>query len=103
MKRLLLLPVLLTLAGCPSMRVQGFITDAETREPVGTCQVTVGRAYAHSDPAGHYMIVARRKEFRTKPMNLVCKGYEPRSLDAYQFRTKNRYIDLQVTPAVSSK
>jgi hypothetical protein len=98
MKKYAALVALIVLAGCSSVRVQGFVTDAVTHEPVGSCQITIAKRYAHSDPAGHYSIVARRNEARKNPMNLNCKGYEPKSMNVWVFRTRSRNVDVQVTP-----
>lgn len=103
MKSFISLLVIAFVAGCGSMRVSGFITDAETQKPVGTCQVTLAKYYAHSDPAGHYSITMRRKLAKRIPLKLVCEGYETRSVDVYKWRARSREINLQVTPSHSTQ
>lgn len=89
----------LCLAGCnPGLMVNGFITDAATGRPVGTCQVRMAKYYAHSDPAGHYSIKVSRKLARKERMKFICEGYETKEVDAGVWRTKSLELDLNVTP-----
>lgn len=102
MKKLALMLVFTLLAGCRAMRIDGIITDAVTQKPVGTCQITLATRYAHSDPAGHFAITARRSEAREEPLNFHCVGYEPKTVNAYSFRVKRKSILLTVTPLEST-
>ena len=95
--------VLLALMGCHSIRVSGIITDAATKEPVGTCQVTMAKRYAHSDLAGHYSIVAHTSEARQNPLKLVCDGYEPLSVNACIWRAGHVELNPKVTPAAAGR
>ncbi len=88
--------------GCPtSIRVIGVVTDAATAEPVGTCEITMGARYTHSDPAGRYSMVARRSTRdgnRQRVLNFACRGYEPASITVNGWGDRYPTVNLQVVP-----
>jgi len=99
------------LVGCSSMRVAGIVTDAATKEGVGTCEITIDPHYAHSDPAGHYSIAARRcteegsglKHLNcARSMKLVCRGYETKTVPIDTSKTRSPKLNIEVTPVATA-
>lgn len=90
------------LVGCSTtMQVNGIVTDVETGRPIGTCQITMGDRYAHSDPAGHYSLTARRSTrdgSRSRPMNLKCDGYQLQSVIVDSTHSNRPVVNVQVVP-----
>jgi hypothetical protein len=91
----ILFAVSVFLSGC-SMKVSGFITDAETDEPVSTAGVMVGKRYVHVDPAGHYEIKTRR--YTKEPLVVVAKGYEKASVSVATAETRYPQVNVALTP-----
>lgn len=97
MIRKLVLPLLCALAvsACTSVRVQGFVTDAVTGEPISTAGITIGQRYAHVDTAGHYIISAKKT---WKNLQLVAPGYEPKTMTIDLSKARAPRVDVQMTP-----
>jgi hypothetical protein len=85
----------LALSACTSIRVQGFVTDEKTGEPVGTAGVTLGERYTHVDTAGHYVLNVRKY---WKNMQVVAPGYEIRTMKVDLSGHRAPQINVQMTP-----
>jgi hypothetical protein len=91
----ILIAVSVFLSGC-AMKVSGFITDAETDEPVSTAGVMIGKRYVHVDPAGHYEIKTRR--YTREPLVVVAKGYEKASVSVATAETRYPQVNVALSP-----
>jgi hypothetical protein len=85
----------LALAGC-SMRVSGYITDAETNEPVSTAGISLGPKYVHVDTAGHYSIKAARHT--EEKLAVVAKGYEKAAVSIDSSKSRFPQVNVALTP-----
>jgi hypothetical protein len=79
------------------MTVSGFITDAETGEPVSSAGVTLGPRYTHVDMAGHYRIKVHR-HIKDK-LQVVAKGYEPAAVAVDSEKTRLPQVNVALNPA----
>ena len=90
----------LALSACTSMRVSGFVTDGRTGEPIGTCGVTVGPGYGHTDSAGHYVVNAKRG---LKTMQFIAPGYQTLTVPVDSSTNRYPVVNVQLTPKKSAK
>jgi hypothetical protein len=94
----LFFPVLI--AGCTSMRVTGNITDSTNGDVVPNCGITIGPRYISADGAGHFVVNARKS---WKTLDVVCAGYEPRSVAIDSSETRYPTISIPMTPRRNAK
>lgn len=90
----------LAVSACTSVRVQGFVTDENTGEPIGTAGITIGERYAHVDSAGHYLMNVRKT---WKNMELVAPGYETKTMTVDLSKSRAPQVNVQMTPKKAPK
>lgn len=85
----------LVVSGCPfTKRVTGTITDIETNQPIGTCDVTMGLRHRHVNAAGRFRINARKW---WEKMDVTCPGYEPQTVTVERSRGRYPVINVEMS------
>lgn len=77
--------VALLLAGCPSIRIQGIVSDARTGTPIPGCEVFVAKKSTRTDAEGRYVLKVRPWK---GTVDFHAEGYLPR---AVTFTRVDRY------------
>jgi hypothetical protein len=90
----------LAVSACTSMRLEGFVTDEKTGEPIHTAGITIGEKYVHVDTAGHYVVNVRNY---WKTMNLVAPGYVSKSVAWPTNGPRYQKFNVQMTPSGTAK
>src|SRR5690349_1911637 len=69
--------VALSLVSCTTVRVTGMVYDRTTSDGIGSCGITSGPKYYHTDSAGHYDL-----KFKAdwKTITLVAPGYHSQTI-----------------------
>jgi hypothetical protein len=84
----------LLLTDCGSIRLNGVVTDAKTRQPIPHCMVGVPGRYVQTDLQGRYSLTTRPWK---DALEFSVAGYLPRTV---KFTRTNRYpvVNAELQP-----
>lgn len=90
---------LTTLAGCffyrPAMKLNGFVSNARTRQPIGGARVRVGDLVTYAEGSGAYLLKVHRGSSATAEVS--APGYETKMVTC-DAPNRRPVCDVALTP-----